>query len=138
MELSVGNVIVIAISATLAAIGTASIPNGALVSLITVLQVGLLCQTATLELVPFLLILLGKNPKNLSAFCVNINMQAVSLDEYISDLSILFAVDWVLGMFRTSVNIWGDACACVIVDTWEKQRLKKQAEGGTESESLIS
>jgi Na+/H+-dicarboxylate symporter len=39
LELSVGKVIVIAISATLAAIGTASIPNGALVSLVSVLQV---------------------------------------------------------------------------------------------------
>jgi Na+/H+-dicarboxylate symporter len=60
------------------------------------------------------------------------------LEEYVSDLSILFAVDWVLGMLRTSVNIWGDACACVIVDTWEKRRLSKQADDGGESESLIS
>ncbi|MCO5561899.1 hypothetical protein L7F22_015524 [Adiantum nelumboides] len=49
---------------------------------------------------------------------------AVSLPQYISDISILFAVDWILGMVRTSVNIWGDACACVIVDKWEKRRSK--------------
>ncbi|KAI5069509.1 hypothetical protein GOP47_0016140 [Adiantum capillus-veneris] len=87
VSLSIGSVIVIAISATLAAIGTASIPNAALVSFVTVLQ-------------------------------------AVSLPQYISDISILFAVDWILGMVRTSVNIWGDACACVIVDKWEKSRSK--------------
>ncbi|MCO5546782.1 hypothetical protein L7F22_000218 [Adiantum nelumboides] len=87
VSLSIGNIIVIALSATLAAIGTASIPNAALVSFVTVLQ-------------------------------------AVSLPQYISDISILFAVDWILGMVRTSVNIWGDACACVIVDKWEKRRSK--------------
>ena len=53
-------------------------------------------------------------------------MQAVSLSEYTSELSVLYAVDWLIGMFRTSVNIWGDACACVIVDAWEKKYLKKQ------------
>lgn len=41
-SLSVGNVVAIAITATLAAIGSASIPNSALVSLITVLQVNFL------------------------------------------------------------------------------------------------
>ena len=39
LSLSIGNVIVIAITATLAAIGAASIPMSALVSMITVLQV---------------------------------------------------------------------------------------------------
>eukprot|EP00250_Pteridium_aquilinum_P018171 c23976_g2_i2 orf=504-1859(-) len=89
VSLSIGNVFAIAISATLAAMGSASIPNSALVSLVTVLQ-------------------------------------AVSLTEYISDITILYAVDWLIGMFRTSVNIWGDACACVIVDTWEKRRSRKR------------
>ena len=37
--ISPGNVVVIAITATLAAIGSASIPNSALVSMVTVLQV---------------------------------------------------------------------------------------------------
>ncbi len=37
--LSPGNVVVVAITATLAAIGSASIPNSALVSMVTVLQV---------------------------------------------------------------------------------------------------
>ncbi|MCO5610390.1 hypothetical protein L7F22_064626 [Adiantum nelumboides] len=85
VSLSIGKIVAIALSATLAAIGSASIPNSALVSLVTVLQ-------------------------------------AVSMTEYISDVTILYAVDWIIGMFRTAVNIWGDACACVIVDAWEKRR----------------
>lgn len=40
LHLSAGNVVVVAITATLAAIGSASIPNSALVSMVTVLQVG--------------------------------------------------------------------------------------------------
>ncbi len=39
LVLSAGNVVVVAITATLAAIGSASIPNSALVSMVTVLQV---------------------------------------------------------------------------------------------------
>ncbi|MCO5569589.1 hypothetical protein L7F22_023305 [Adiantum nelumboides] len=85
VSLSIGKIVAIALSATLAAIGSASIPNSALVSLVTVLH-------------------------------------AVSMTEYISDVTILYAVDWIIGMFRTAVNIWGDACACVIVDAWEKRR----------------
>jgi solute carrier family 1 (high affinity glutamate transporter) protein 2 len=50
LELSVGKVIVIAISATLAAIGTASIPNGALVSLVSVLQVSVFLLPETCAL----------------------------------------------------------------------------------------
>ncbi|KAJ7207655.1 hypothetical protein O6H91_Y483000 [Diphasiastrum complanatum] len=81
LTLSASEVVILTITATIAAIGSASIPNAALVSMITVLQ-------------------------------------ALGLSEYIGDVSILYATDWLLGMFRTSVNIWGDACACVIVDAW--------------------
>ena len=61
--MSAGNVIVVAITATLAAIGSASIPNSALVSMVTVLQ-------------------------------------AVGMSQYIPQLSILLAMDWLIGMFR--------------------------------------
>ncbi|XP_024360060.1 uncharacterized protein [Physcomitrium patens] len=88
LTLSVGNVIVVALTATLAAIGSASIPNSALVSMITVLQ-------------------------------------ALSLQEYIPDVAVLYSVDWLLGMIRTATNIWGDACACVVVDTWARRHAKK-------------
>ena len=63
MHMSAGNVIVVAITATLAAIGSASIPNSALVSMVTVLQ-------------------------------------AVGMSQYIPQLSILLAMDWLIGMFR--------------------------------------
>lgn len=86
-SLSVGNVVVVALTATLAAVGSASIPNSALVSMITVLQ-------------------------------------ALSLQEYIPDVAVLYSVDWLLGMIRTATNIWGDACACVIVDTWARRYAK--------------
>ncbi|EFJ34670.1 hypothetical protein SELMODRAFT_438697 [Selaginella moellendorffii] len=89
IHLPVSSLFVIAITATLAAVGSASIPSSALVTMITVLQ-------------------------------------AVNLPQFIGDVSVLFAVDWLLGMFRTSVNIWGDACACVVVDTWNKRFSRKQ------------
>ncbi|EIE22044.1 Sodium:dicarboxylate symporter [Coccomyxa subellipsoidea C-169] len=79
LVLSAGNVVVVAITATLAAIGSASIPNSALVSMVTVLQ-------------------------------------AVGMSQYIPQLAILLAMDWLIGMFRTITNIWGDACAVSVVD----------------------
>ncbi|KAK9909594.1 hypothetical protein WJX75_004641 [Coccomyxa subellipsoidea] len=81
LHLSAGNVVVVAITATLAAIGSASIPNSALVSMVTVLQ-------------------------------------AVGMSQYIPQLAILLAMDWLIGMFRTITNIWGDACAVSCVDHW--------------------
>lgn len=51
--------------------------------------------------------------------------QALSLQEYIPDVAVLYSVDWLLGMFRTATNIWGDACACVVVDTWARRHAKK-------------
>ena len=49
LVVSPGNVVVIAITATLAAIGSASIPNSALVSMVTVLQVT--CSTSPLNII---------------------------------------------------------------------------------------
>jgi Na+/H+-dicarboxylate symporter len=88
LSLSVGSVVVVALTATLAAIGSASIPNSALVSMITILQ-------------------------------------ALGLQEYIPDVAVLYSVDWLLGMVRTTVNVWGDANACVVVDAWAKRHAKK-------------
>lgn len=53
------------------------------------------------------------------------SLQALSLQEYIPDVAVLYSVDWLLGMFRTATNIWGDACACVVVDTWARRHAKK-------------
>eukprot|EP00246_Nothoceros_aenigmaticus_P011494 TRINITY_DN3143_c0_g1_i3.p1 TRINITY_DN3143_c0_g1~~TRINITY_DN3143_c0_g1_i3.p1 ORF type:complete len:400 (+),score=41.73 TRINITY_DN3143_c0_g1_i3:280-1479(+) len=94
--LSAGNVIVISLTACLAAIGSASIPHAGLVTLITVLQ-------------------------------------AVGFQEYLTDLSILLAVDWLLSMLRTIVNIWGDSCACVVVDAWAKSAGENQETSSTET-----
>ncbi|KAL3682159.1 hypothetical protein R1sor_000181 [Riccia sorocarpa] len=87
-DLSVGQILVIVIVATLAAIGTASIPHAGLITLITALQ-------------------------------------ATGNSEFLGDLSLLYAIDWILGMFRTICNVWGDACATLVVDAW----LKKYGKG---------
>ncbi|BBM98413.1 hypothetical protein MPTK1_1g13310 [Marchantia polymorpha subsp. ruderalis] len=88
VSMTAGNILVVIITATLAAIGAASVPNSALVTMITVLQ-------------------------------------ALGYPEYIEDVAVLYAVDWFLGMTRTAVNIWGDACAVVVVDNWNKRYEKK-------------
>lgn len=62
----------------------------------------------------------------------------MSLSEYTNELSILYAVDWLIGMFRTSVNIWGDACACVVVDSWEKKQLRKQCDASVSVSNLYT
>ena len=38
------------------------------------------------------------------------------MSQYIPQLAILLAMDWLIGMFRTITNIWGDACAVSVVD----------------------
>lgn len=40
------------------------------------------------------------------------------MSQYIPQLAILLAMDWLIGMFRTITNIWGDACAVSCVDHW--------------------
>lgn len=60
LTLSAGNVVIVCVVSTLAAIGSASIPNSALVSMITVLQ-------------------------------------AVGMSQFIPNLSLLFALDWLIG-----------------------------------------
>lgn len=56
---------------------------------------------------------------------LELSMKALSLQEYIPDVAVLYSVDWLLGMIRTATNIWGDACACVVVDTWARRHAKK-------------
>ena len=48
----------------------------------------------------------------------------LGLQEYIPDVAVLYSVDWLLGMVRTTVNVWGDANACVVVDAWAKRHAK--------------
>lgn len=48
-------------------------------------------------------------------------LQAVNLEQFVGDVSILLAVDWCLGMFRTVTNIWGDSVAALCVDHLSRQ-----------------
>lgn len=54
-----------------------------------------------------------------------LGQQALGLQAYIPDVAVLYSVDWLLGMVRTTVNVWGDANACVVVDAWAKRHAKK-------------
>lgn len=56
---------------------------------------------------------------------VTFGLQALNYPQFISDVAILYAVDWFLGMLRTALNIWGDATAVVIVDNWADRYAKK-------------
>ena len=71
--------IVVACTATLAAVGAAAIPSAGLVTMLMV-------------------------------------MQAVSLDQFASDLAVILAIDWLLDRCRTAVNVLGDAFGVVLVD----------------------
>ena len=43
-------------------------------------------------------------------------VQAVSLEQFASDLAVILAVDWLLDRCRTAVNLMSDALAVVMVD----------------------
>lgn len=76
---------VVACTATLAAVGAAAIPSAGLVTMLMV-------------------------------------MQAVSLDQFASDLAVILAVDWLLDRCRTAVNILGDAFGVVLIDCACRQK----------------
>ena len=44
-------------------------------------------------------------------------MQAVSLDQFASDLAVILAIDWLLDRCRTAVNVLGDAFGVVLVNS---------------------
>ncbi|KAL4419638.1 hypothetical protein ABPG77_008579 [Micractinium sp. CCAP 211/92] len=79
VHLNVAELLVVALTASLAAVGAPAIPSAGLVTMLIVLQ-------------------------------------AVSLDQYASDLAVILAIDWLLDRVRTVVNLLGDAFGCVIVD----------------------
>ena len=43
-------------------------------------------------------------------------IQAVSLDQYASDLAVILAIDWLLDRCRTAVNLLGDSYGVLVVD----------------------
>lgn len=82
MELTLAQQVVISITALLASVGAAGIPQAGLVMMVIILQaVGLPTESQ----------------------------------------GIILAVDRVLDMCRTSVNVWGDACGCTIVQRYEDE-----------------
>jgi Na+/H+-dicarboxylate symporter len=87
IDLSVGQQVVIMLTATLASIGAAAIPSAALVTMVIVLR------------------------------SVNLPMEGVGM---------IWAVDRILDMFRTAVNVWGDSCGTAIIARLEGEQLKPE------------
>lgn len=86
MSLTLGQLVAVSISATLASIGAAAIPQAGLVTMVMVLDtVGLPAE----------------------------------------DVTLIFAVDWLLDRCRTTVNVLGDAIGAGIVDHLSKKELEK-------------
>jgi len=84
LDLGLGQQVIVLLTATLAAIGAAGIPEAGLVTMVIVLN-------------------------------------AVGLP--IEGIGLILAVDWLLDRFRTTVNVWGDACGAAVV---EQQVLRAQ------------
>lgn len=92
LDLTFGQQLMIFITATLAAIGAAGIPQAGLVTLVLVLK------------------------------AVGLPLEGIGL---------ILAVDWLLDRFRTTVNVWGDACGAGVID-----RLVEKLPGSAETVSL--
>lgn len=86
-SLHAGTIITISVTATLAAIGAASVPSAGLVTMILVLS-------------------------------------SVGLPT--TDITLIFAVDWLLDRLRTSVNVLGDAFGAGIVEHLCREQLNQQ------------
>ena len=80
VELSFAEQLIVVITATLAAIGAAGIPEAGLITMLIVLK-------------------------------------AVHLPS--EGIAIILAIDWFLDRCRTTVNVWGDAVGCAVVERWE-------------------
>ena len=85
IDLSIGQQLVIMLTATLASIGAAAIPGAGLITMVIVLR------------------------------AVNLPLEGVGM---------ILAVDRILDMLRTAVNVWGDACGAVVVARLEGEQLK--------------
>lgn len=86
LDLTFSQQVMIFLTATLAAVGAAGIPQAGLVTLVLVLK------------------------------AVGLPLEGIGL---------ILAVDWLLDRFRTTVNVWGDACGAGVID-----RLVKMLPGG--------
>jgi Na+/H+-dicarboxylate symporter len=84
IDLSIGQQLIIMLTATLASIGAAAIPGAGLVTLVIVLK------------------------------AVNLPLEGIGM---------ILAVERILDMFRTAVNVWGDACGAAVVARLEGEKL---------------
>ncbi len=88
ISLSIGQQLVIMLTATLASIGAAAIPGAGLVTMVIVLK------------------------------AVNLPLEGIGM---------ILAVDRLLDMMRTAVNVWGDACGASVVAHLEGEELNRKA-----------
>jgi len=88
ISLSIGQQLVIMLTATLASIGAAAIPGAGLVTMVIVLR------------------------------AVNLPLEGIGM---------ILAVDRILDMLRTAVNVWGDACGTAVVARLEGEELNDKA-----------
>jgi Na+/H+-dicarboxylate symporter len=84
ISLTLGQQLIIMLTATLASIGAAAIPGAGLVTMVIVLK------------------------------AVNLPLEGIGM---------ILAVDRLLDMLRTAVNVWGDACGTVVVARLEAEQL---------------
>ncbi len=91
IHLETGQLVLVAITATLAAIGAAGIPSAGLVTMVIVIN------------------------------AVNPGLEAMGQRTIpIAAIGLILGVDRILDMMRTTVNVWGDAVGARIVDAIEK------------------
>ena len=86
IDLSIGQQLVIMLTATLASVGAAAIPGAGLVTMVIVLK------------------------------AVNLPLEGIGM---------ILAVDRILDMLRTAVNVWGDACGAAVVARLEGEKLNQ-------------
>jgi Na+/H+-dicarboxylate symporter len=86
IDLSIGQQLIIMLTATLASIGAAAIPGAGLVTMVIVLR------------------------------AVNLPLEGIGM---------ILAVDRILDMLRTAVNVWGDACGATVIANLEGEQLHR-------------
>jgi Na+/H+-dicarboxylate symporter len=104
VQLGFVGTIVVALTATLAAVGAPAIPAAGLVTMLMVLSAGACPRYEYRSLLA-----------RADASALFTTLLAVGMDEYASDIAVLLACDWFLDRCRSVVNVVGDVACCVIV-----------------------
>ncbi len=89
VHLSAAQLIIVALTATLAAVGAAGIPSAGLVTMVIVVD------------------------------AVNESLGATAPRIPLAGIGLIIGIDRILDMFRTTVNVWGDAVGAVVIDRLE-------------------